>query len=149
MKNIKEYIIETQSTQIDESFLSVGLTIIVALMLTKFTFKGIAAVSQIFKGIREGVVSAKEYNESIKQLDDLLRPYKEDLMKTEWGSKLFTPDGIINNSSVREKGCAIIYMGLDDDIKSVLSDKDYKKYKDIIKPIQDAESAQRRASIKI
>lgn len=149
MKNLNKYIADKNDEHIDESFLSIGLTIIVALILAKFTFKGIGAIAQIFKGVKEAVGSAKEYNEAIKQLDTLLQPYKDDLMKTEWGSKLFTADGIINNSSVKEKGCSIIYWNLDEDIKSVLSDEDYKEYKNIIKPIYDIEHAQLATKLKI
>ena len=136
MKNLKEYINENQ---INESFLSVGLTIIVALILTKFTFKGIGVIKALYSAIKEGVLQGKEYLDAINELNDLLQPYKDELMKTEWGSRLFTSDGIINNDSIKSKGCAMIYMDLQDDIKATLSAEDYKKYEKIIKPIYEKE----------
>lgn len=136
MKTLKEYINENQ---IDESFLSVGLTIIVSIILAKFTFKGIKAVKAVFSGVKEGVLQAKEYLNAINELDALLQPYKDELMKTEWGSRLFTSDGIVNNESVKSKGCAMIYSELVNDIKNVLSEEDYNKYKKIIKPIYEKE----------
>ena len=53
MKSLNERI--NESLTINESFLSVGLTIIVALLLAKFAFKGIAGISYIWKGVKEAV----------------------------------------------------------------------------------------------
>lgn len=139
MKTINEYINKQQENQINESFLSVGLTIIVSLILAKFTFKGIAVVKQLFLAIKEAVLLTKDYAEAINELNELLEPYKDDLMKTEWGSKLFTNDGIINNNSIKSKGCSVIYFELEKDIKKTLSKDDYTKYKDIIMPIYTME----------
>ena len=136
MKSISEYI---NDNQIDESFLSVGLTIIVSIILAKFTFKGIGVIRAIFSAVKEGVEKGKEYNNAILELNDLLQPYKEELMKTEWGSRLFTSDGIINNSSVQSKGCAMIYYNLQNDIKATLSEEDYSKYEKIVRPIREKE----------
>ena len=139
MKTINEYIINKQDNQIDESFLSVGLTIIVAMILAKFTFKGIAVIKAMFDAVKEGVSKGKEYMNAINSLNELLQPYKDDLMKTEWGSKLFTKEGIINNASVKEKGCAMVYFALQDDIKATLSKEDFDKFEHIIKPIKEIE----------
>ena len=133
MRNINEYLNDQQ--EINESFLSVGLTIIVAIILAKFTFTGIAALTAIVKGVKQGIKEGKDYLGAINELNDLLQPYKDDLMKTEWGSKLFTENGIINNKSVQNKGCGIIYTELAKDIKNTLSPEDYEKYEQIIKPI--------------
>lgn len=133
MRNINEYINDQQ--EINESFLSIGLTIIVAIILAKFTFTGIAALTVIVKGVKQGIKEGKDYLGAINELNDLLQPYKDDLMKTEWGSKLFTENGIINNKSVKNKGCGIIYTELAKDIKNTLSSEDYEKYEQIIKPI--------------
>ena len=140
MRNITEYLDNAQNEQeINESFLSVGLTIIVAIILAKFTFTGIACLSLIVKGIKEGIKEGKEYATAINELNQLLQPYKNDLMNTKWGSKLFTENGIINNKSVNQKGCGIIYTELEEDIKNTLSAEDYKKYEEIIKPIAKQE----------
>lgn len=138
MKSLKEQL--NESVQINESFLSVGLTIIVALILARFTFKGILVIRELWKGIKMGVETSKEYFSAIKSLDELLTPYKDELLKTEWGSKLFDPEGLITAKSVKEKGCSIVYMGLSKDIKSVLSEEDYNKYEKIIKTIYNVES---------
>lgn len=150
MKTIDKYIIENrEDNQIDESFLSVGLTIIVALILAKFTFKGIGVIRAMFKAVKEGVAEAKEYLDAINKLNDLLQPYKDELMKTEWGSKLFTSDGIINNDSVKNKGCAMIYIDLQRDIKSVLSEEDWDSFELIIRPIKQKEHQDMMNKLKI
>lgn len=141
MKTLKEQL--NESMQVGESFgsfLSMGLTILVSLMLTRFTFKSILVVRELWKGIKMGIEGAKEYASAIKSLDELLAPYKDELLKTEWGSKLFNPEGLITAKSVKEKGCSIVYMGLSKDIKSVLSEEDYNKYEKIIENIYNVES---------
>ena len=147
MKSLKEKI--NESLQINESFLSVGLTIIVALILTRFTFKSILVVRELWKGIKMGVEGAKEYASAIKSLDELLAPYKDELLKTEWGSKLFNPEGLITAKSIKEKGCAVIYCELRKDLENVLSKEDYEKYMEIINPIREREIAETRKKLGI
>jgi len=137
MKSLNERI--NESLTINESFLSVGLTIIVALLLAKFAFKGIAGIAYIWKGVKEAVNSSKEYTNSINELDQLLTPYKDELLKTEWGSKLFDENKIVTAKSIQTKGCACIYQGLTDDLKQVLSKEDFEKYMEIIEPIREIE----------
>lgn len=137
MKSLNEHI--NESLTINESFLSVGLTIIVALLLAKFAFKGIAGIAYIWKGVKEAVNSSKEYTNSINELDQLLTPYKDELLKTEWGSKLFDENKIVTAKSIQTKGCACIYQGLTDDLKQVLSKEDFEKYMEIIEPIREIE----------
>jgi len=137
MKSLNERI--NESLTINESFLSVGLTIIVALLLAKFAFKGIAGIAYIWKGVKEAVNSSKEYTNSINELEQLLTPYKDELLKTEWGSKLFDENKIVTAKSIQTKGCACIYQGLTDDLKQVLSKEDFEKYMEIIEPIREIE----------
>lgn len=137
MKSLNERI--NESLTINESFLSVGLTIIVALLLAKFAFKGIAGIAYIWKGVKEAVNSSKEYTNSINELDQLLTPYKDELLKTEWGSKLFDENKIVTAKSIQTKGCPCIYQGLTDDLKQVLSKEDFEKYMEIIEPIREIE----------
>ncbi len=145
MKSLNEHI--NESLTINESFLSVGLTIIVALLLAKFAFKGIAGISYIWKGVKEAVNSSKEYTNSINELNQLLTPYKDELLKTEWGSKLFDENKIVTAKSIQTKGCACIYQGLTDDLKQVLSKKDFEKYMEIIEPIREIEREKTKKSL--
>lgn len=145
MKTLKEQL--NESVQINESFLSVGLTIIVALLLAKFAFKGIAGIAYIWKGVKEAVNSSKEYADSINQLNQLLTPYKDELLKTEWGSRLFDENKIVTAKSIQSKGCACIYGGLRKDLEQVLSEEDYKKYMEIIKPIWEIEREKTKKSL--
>lgn len=144
MKDFKTYLIENEN--VNESFLSVGLTIIVSLILAKTAIKGVANLAAIFNAIKTGIQTGREYTAAVKELDNLLQPYKDQLMETEWGKRLFNGSGIVDNDSVKNKGCAIIYMDLDRDIKSVLSPDDYKKYKKIIEPIYDVEHSRLRSA---
>jgi len=145
MKSLNERI--NESLTINESFLSVGLTIIVALLLAKFAFKGIAGISYIWKGVKEAVNSSKEYTNAINELNQLLTPYKDELLKTEWGSKLFDENKIITAKSIQSKGCACIYQGLRDDLEQVLNKEDYEKYMEIITPIREIERENTKKSL--
>ena len=145
MKSLNERI--NESLTINESFLSVGLTIIVALLLAKFAFKGIAGISYIWKGVKEAVNSSKEYTNAINELNQLLTPYKDELLTTEWGSRLFDENKIITAKSIQSKGCACIYQGLRDDLKQVLSAEDFEKYMEIIEPIREIERENTKKSL--
>lgn len=145
MKNLNEYV--NESLTVNESFLSVGLTIIVALLLAKFAFKGIAGIAYIWKGVKEAVNSSKEYVNAINELDQLLAPYKDELLKTEWGSRLFDENKFITAKSIQSKGCACIYQGLTNDIKEVLSTEDFKKYMHITAPIREFELEKTKKSL--
>lgn len=145
MKNLNEYI--NESLTVNESFLSVGLTIIVALLLAKFAFKGIAGIVYIWKGVKEVVNSSKEYADAINKLNQLLTPYKDELLKTEWGSKLFDENKIVTAKSIQSKGCACIYHGLREDLEKVLSKEDYEKYMEIIEPIREVELEKAKKSL--
>ena len=145
MKNLNEYV--NESLTVNESFLSVGLTIIVALLLAKFAFKGIAGIAYIWKGVKEAVNSSKEYANAINELNQLLTPYKDELLKTEWGSKLFDENKIVTAKSIQSKGCACIYGGLRKDLEQVLSKEDYEKYMEIIKPIWEIEREKTKKSL--
>lgn len=145
MKRLNEYV--NESLTVNESFLSVGLTIIVALLLAKFAFKGIAGIAYIWKGFKEAVISGKEYADAINKLDQLLTPYKDELLKTEWGSKLFDENKIVTAKSIETKGCACIYQGLTNDIKQVLSKEDFEKYMEIIEPIREIEHKRTKRSL--
>ena len=56
-------------------------------------------------------------------------------------------NGIINNKSVQNKGCGIIYTELAKDIKNTLSPEDYEKYEQIIKPIVNANLYKKEAQL--
>jgi phosphoglycolate phosphatase-like HAD superfamily hydrolase len=88
--------------------------------------------TKVFKGIKEGVDKAKEYKDAILQLNELLEPYKDELLKTEYASKLYDEASLITIASMRNKGFNIVYVHLDEDIKSTISAEDYKKYRNII-----------------
>lgn len=145
MKSLKEKI--NESLTVNESFLSVGLTIIVALLLAKFAFKGIAGIAYIWKGIKMGVEGVKEYADAINKLNQLLTPYKDELLKTEWGSRLFDENKIVTAKSIQSKGCACIYQGLRSDLEKVLSKEDYEKYMEIIEPIREIEREKMKKSL--
>ena len=132
MKDLKDVINENiNEQQVNESFLSVGLTIIVSIILAKIGIKFLSGTFAVFKGIKEGVDKAKEYKDAILQLNGLLEPYKEELLKTEYASKLYDEAALITFGSMKNKGFSIAYIYLEEDIKSTLSEEDYKKYKDI------------------
>ena len=145
MKSLNEYV--NESLTVNESFLSVGLTIIVALLLAKFAFKGIAGIAYIWKGVKEVVNSSKEYVNAINELNQLLTPYKDELLKTEWGSRLFDENKIVTAKSIQSKGCACIYQGLRKDLEQVLSKEDYEKYMEIIEPIREVELEKTKKSL--
>lgn len=138
MKTLKETIEESyQNEQINESFLSVGLSIIVALILSRLAIKTGVFFVEIAKAIKKGVQQGKEFISAIRDLDALLAPYKEQLLQTEFASKLYTREGLIDYDSLRKDDVSVIYMGMTDDIKNVLSPEDFDKYEDIIRPIAD------------
>lgn len=138
MKSLKDTIKESQQTeQINESFLSVGLSIIVALILSRLAIKTGAFFVGIAKAIKTGVQQGKEFVQAIKDLDTLLEPYKEQLLQTEFASKLYTKEGLIDYKSLKDDDVTIIYMGMTSDIEKVLSPEDFAEYKNIIKPIAD------------
>lgn len=145
MKSLNEYV--NESLTVNESLLSVGLTIIVALLLAKFAFKGIVGIAYIWKGVKEAVNSSKEYANAINELNQLLTPYKDELLKTEWGSKLFDENKIVTAKSIQSKGCAVIYCELRKDLESVLSKEDYEKYMEIIEPIREIELEKTKKSL--
>ena len=93
----------------------------------------------LWKGVKEAVNSSKEYVDAINQLNQLLAPYKDELLKTEWGSRLFDENKIVTAKSIQSKGCACIYVGLTKDLEQVLSKEDYEKYMEIIEPIREIE----------
>jgi hypothetical protein len=133
MKDLKDVINENiNEQQVNESFLSVGLTIIVSIILAKIGIKFLSGTFAVFKGIKEGVDKAKEYKDAILQLNELLEPYKDELLKTEYASKLYDEASLITIASMRNKGFNIVYVHLDEDIKSTISAEDYKKYRNII-----------------
>ena len=146
MKSLKECINENQ--QVNESFLSIGLTIIVAFILARIGLNFLAGTIGVFNAMKASFKQGKEYALAVKQLDTLLEPYKEELLKTEYASKLYDEKSLITIASMRGKGFAIIYHELDDDIKSVLSADDYKQYLEIIKSIYADEYSRKLNKLK-
>ena len=129
MKSLNEYI--NESLIINESFLSFGLTVIVALKLAALALGSIAGLITIWYAVKDAIKNSREYKETIKELDDLLLPYKNDLLNTKFAGKLFGGNDSITEKSLKTKGFSIIYSDLEKDIKSVLSEEDFKRYKEI------------------
>jgi hypothetical protein len=134
MKTLKEQLNENI---INESFVSIGLTIIVTIILAKISLKGIKAISQIYKGIKESINTISEYSSAVKELNILLEPYKDELLDGEWSSKLFDENKIITTASARKEGASMLYGGIVKDVKKILSKEDFDKYIKIIQPIID------------
>lgn len=136
MKTLKEQL--NESMQINESFLSFGLTVIVALKLAALALGGIAGLATIWFAIANSIKKDKKLKSFIKELDGLLTPYRDELLNTEYGSKLFGEDQTITLRSLRsleEKPFSVVYLDLQEDLKSVLSSEDYQEYKRIINRI--------------
>lgn len=129
MKSLNEHI--NESLDVNESFLSFGLTVIVALKLAGLALGGIAGLGSIWYAVKIAIKNSKEYQDTIIELDKLLAPYKNDLLNTEFASKLFGENGSITEQSLKNKGFGIVYFKLEEDIKSVLSADDFKRYKKI------------------
>lgn len=129
MKNLNEYV--NESLTVNESFLSVGLTIIVALKLAGLALGGITGLITIWYAVKNAIKNSKEYKEKITELDELLSPYKNDLLNTKFAGKLFGENDSITEKSLKTKGFSIIYQDLEKDIKSVLSEEDFKRFKEI------------------
>lgn len=133
MKTLKEQL--NESMQINESFLSFGLTVIVALKLAALALGGIAGLATIWFAIANSIKKDKKLKSFIKELDGLLTPYRDELLNTEYGSKLFGEDQTITLRSLEEKPFSVVYLDLQEDLKSVLSSEDYQEYKRIINRI--------------
>ena len=129
MKSLNEYV--NESLSINESFLSFGLTVIVALKLAGLALGGITGLITIWYAVKDAIKNSKEYKETITELDELLSPYKNDLLNTKFAGKLFGENDSITEKSLKTKGFSIIYQDLEKDIKSVLSEEDFKRYKEI------------------
>lgn len=130
MKSLNEHI--NESLSINESFLSFGLTVIVALKLAGLALGGIAGLMGIWYSVKMAINSSKVYQEAIIELDELLAPYKDELLNTKFASKLFGENDAVTEKALRTKGFSIVYVELEKDIKSVLSEDDYNRYKEII-----------------
>ena len=134
MKSLNEHIIESldnESLVINESFLSFGLTIIVALKLAGLALGGIVGLMGIWYSVKSAINSSKVYQEAIIELDELLAPYKNELLNTRFASKLFGENDAVTEKALKTKGFSIVYEELEKDIKSVLSEDDYNRYKEI------------------
>ena len=121
----------------NESFLSIGVTVIVSVLLAKLAISGVKAVTTIWKGMKEAVYTMKEYSAAVKELNSLLEPYKNELLAREWSSKLFDENKIITIATAQKDGASIAWGGIAKDVEAVLSAEDYKKYVKIIEPILD------------
>ena len=102
MKSLNEYV--NESLSINESFLSFGLTVIVALKLAGLALGSIAGLITIWYAVKDAIKNSKEYKETIKELDDLLLPYKNDLLNTKFAGKLFGENDSITEKSLKTKG---------------------------------------------
>lgn len=93
---------------------------------------GIAGLMGIWYSVKMAINSSKVYQEAIIELDELLAPYKDELLNTKFASKLFGENDAVTEKALRTKGFSIVYVELEKDIKSVLSEDDYNRYKEII-----------------
>ena len=129
MKSLNEHI--NESLDVNEGFLSLGLTVIVALKLAGLALTGIAGLGTIWYTVKMAIKNSKEYKDAIIELDELLAPYKNDLLNKELAGKLFGENNAVTDKALRTKGLSIIYEELEEEIKSVLSADDFKRYKEI------------------
>lgn len=125
MKTLKEYINEQQ---VNESFLTVGASILVGLWLAKYAI-GAASVAgkavKYAKKIKEkqkSLLNIPEYQNAVKDLDLLISPYRHKIEKTEYGKLIYTTDF----DELIEKPDILHNVELD--IKSVLSSDEIKEY---------------------
>ena len=92
-------------------------------------------MASIWFAIANSIKKDKKLKSFIKELDDLLTPYRDELLNTEYGSKLFGEDQMVTLKSLEEKPFSVVYLDLQEDLKSVLSSEDYQEYKRIINRI--------------
>ena len=129
MKSLNEHI--NESLDVNEGFLSLGLTVIVAIKLAGLALTGIAGLGAIWYTVKMAIKNSKAYKDAIIELDELLAPYKNDLLNKELAGKLFGENDAVTDKALRTKGFSIIYEDLEEEIKSVLSADDFKRYKEI------------------
>ena len=129
MKSLNEHI--NESLDVNERFLSLGLTVIVAIKLAGLALTGIAGLGAIWYTVKMAIKNSKAYKDAIIELDELLAPYKNDLLNKELAGKLFGENDAVTDKALRTKGFSIIYEDLEEEIKSVLSADDFKRYKEI------------------
>lgn len=102
------------------------------LLLDRLIVKGISLAGSSISRLVASVQKNIEYADAVKQIDALIAPYKSDLMKTQYGSRLFNPDDLIKEvtggrgSSIRSR--------LKRDLISVMSTKDYTSFCNILEP---------------
>jgi hypothetical protein len=133
MKSLKEYISEAQ---VNESFLTVGAGIIIALTLAKYALTAVGIGKAAVKATKhvkeikrkhELSLHNKEYAKAINDLELLVNPYKHKLMETEYGKLIYSNnfiDLMINGN--------IDFAKIEEDIKSVLSESELKEYYKIV-----------------
>ena len=129
MKSLNEHI--NESLDVNESFLSFGLTVIVALKLAGLALAGIAGLGTIWYTVKTVIKNSREYKDAIIELDELLAPYKNELLNKELAGKLFGENDAVTDKALKTKGFSIIYEDLEKEIKSVLSADDFERYKEI------------------
>lgn len=149
MKSFKEHINENESVEVNESLASIGAAIVKISVLTNFAFESANIVTSIYDVIKMNIYKSKEYAKAIKELDNLLSPYKNDLLVTDWGGRLFNLDGVITKESIKSYGYSLIYDKLINDIKNVISDEDFVKYKRIVNPILNMDEDKIKKDLKL
>lgn len=129
MKSLNEHI--NESLDVNESFLGFGLTVIVALKLAGLALAGISGLGVIWYTVKNVIKNSREYKDAIIELDELLAPYKNELLNKELAGKLFGENDAVTDKALKTKGFSIIYEDLEKEIKSVLSADDFERYKEI------------------
>ena len=129
MKSLNEHI--NESLDVNEGFLSLGLTVIVAIKLAGLALAGISGLGVIWYTVKNVIKNSREYKDAIIELDELLAPYKNELLNKELAGKLFGENDAVTDKALKTKGFSIIYEDLEKEIKSVLSADDFKRYKEI------------------
>lgn len=135
MKTLKEYIVESQISE------SIVADILIAKRISELSDNALGTVSGIIKKIKSNISKNKEYTKAVNTLNDLLSPHKKELMKTEWGSKLYSKEGLITGKQLEDiknnsENASRLYNKLFNDIRNVLSDDELTKYEDILAAIK-------------
>ena len=103
MKSLKEYINEQH---VNESFLTVGASILVGLWLAKYAISTALVAGKAVKYAKKikekqkSLLNIPEYQNAVKDLDLLISPYKHKIEKTKYGKLIYTHsfDELIENS---------------------------------------------------
>lgn len=133
MKTLKQYINESQ---VNESFITVGAGIIIAVTLAKYALTAIGVGKAAVKAAKkvkevkrkhEMSLHSKEYVDAINELELLVNPYKHKIMNTEHGKLIYSNDFVDLISSDFTN-----FIKIEDDLESVLPEYELKRFCDLV-----------------